>query len=119
LRIKIISRGKGKSAVTEAAYRAGEKIRNEYDRMEHDYIRKGGVIHTDIILPDNAPAEYSDTKLYKRRKQTVKRAANNESDMNTRKGEHIAFCCWGGSKGYSLWHTTFAESLVCYACPAD
>ncbi len=24
----------------------------------------------------------------------------------------------GVSKGASLWHTTFEESLVCYACPA-
>ena len=23
----------------------------------------------------------------------------------------------GDSKGCALWHTTFAESLVCYACP--
>ena len=43
LSIKIISRGKGKSAVAAAAYRAGEKIQNEYDGIIHDYTRKGGV----------------------------------------------------------------------------
>ena len=57
--IKIVSRGKGKSAVA-AAYRAGEKIANEYDGKIHDYTRKGGVIHTKILLPDNAPAAYAD-----------------------------------------------------------
>ena len=31
--IKVISRGKGKSAVAAAAYRAGEKITNEFDGM--------------------------------------------------------------------------------------
>ena len=41
--IKIVSRGKGKSAVAAAAYRAGEKITNEYDGKIHDYTRKGGV----------------------------------------------------------------------------
>lgn len=45
--IKIVSRGKGKSAVAAAAYRAGEKITNQYDGVIHDYTRKGGVVHTE------------------------------------------------------------------------
>jgi len=64
LSIKIISRGKGKSAVAAAAYRAGEKILNQYDGIEHDYTRKGGVIHTEIILPDNAPPEIKTAPFY-------------------------------------------------------
>jgi len=60
LSIKIFSRGKGASAVAKAAYRAGECIRNEYDGETHDYIRKSGIIHKEIILPDHAPAEYAD-----------------------------------------------------------
>ncbi len=43
-----------------AAYRAGEKITNQYDGITHDYTRKGGVAHTEILLPKNAPAEYAD-----------------------------------------------------------
>jgi hypothetical protein len=58
--IKIISRGKGKSAVAAAAYRSGETITNEYDGITHDYTRKGGIAHTEILLPDNAPSEYQD-----------------------------------------------------------
>jgi hypothetical protein len=58
--IKIISRGKGKSAVVAAAYRLGETITNEYDGITHDYTRKGGIAHTEIILPENAPSEYLD-----------------------------------------------------------
>ena len=46
--IKIISRGKGKSAVAAAAYRSGEKLVNEYDGAIHDYTRKGGIVHTEI-----------------------------------------------------------------------
>jgi len=60
LSIKIISRGKGKSAVAAAAYRAGETITNEYDGITHDYTRKGGIVHTEILLPDHAPAAYAD-----------------------------------------------------------
>ena len=57
--IKIISRGKGKSAVAAAAYRSGETLTNEYDGITHDYSRKGGIVHTEILLPDHAPAEYA------------------------------------------------------------
>jgi len=60
LSIKIISRAKGKSAVAAAAYRAGEKICNERDGKVHDYTRKGGIVHTEILLPKHAPREYAD-----------------------------------------------------------
>lgn len=42
--IKIISRGKGKSAVAAAAYWAGQKITDEFDGEIHDYTRKSGDI---------------------------------------------------------------------------
>ena len=58
LSIKIISRGSGKSAVSAAAYRSGAYIVNQYDGMIHDYTRKKGVAHTEILLPANAPDEY-------------------------------------------------------------
>ncbi|HEN0336544.1 MobQ family relaxase [Anaerococcus degeneri] len=58
--IKIISRGKGKSAVAASAYRSGEKIKNEYDGIVHDFTRKGGITHTEILLPQNAPQEFLD-----------------------------------------------------------
>lgn len=58
--IGIVSRGKGKSAVAAAAYRSGEKLTNEWDGMTHDYTRKGGVVHTEIILPPHAPPSFAD-----------------------------------------------------------
>ena len=58
--ISIVSRGKGKSAVAAAAYRSGEKMTNEWDGMTHDYTRKGGVVHTEILLPPHAPPSFSD-----------------------------------------------------------
>ena len=60
LSIKIISKGKGKSAVAASAYRSGEKIKNEYDGVVHDFTRKGGIAHTEILLPQNAPQEFLD-----------------------------------------------------------
>ena len=58
--VGIVSRGKGKSAVAAAAYRSGEKLTNEWDGMTHDYTRKGGVVHTEIMLPPHAPPSFSD-----------------------------------------------------------
>ena len=58
--IKIVSRGKGKSAVAAAAYRSGEKLTNEWDGLTHDYTKKGGVVHSEILLPAHVPPAFSD-----------------------------------------------------------
>src|SRR5215510_13107192 len=63
LSVKIFSRGKGASAVAKAAYRAAENITSEYDGQTHDYTRKRGVVHKEILLPDHAPPEYSDRAI--------------------------------------------------------
>lgn len=74
--IKIISRGKGKSAVAAAAYRAGEKITSEYDGTIHDYTRKGGVVHTEILLPDHASAEFTDRAVLWNAVEKIEKAKN-------------------------------------------
>lgn len=55
-----ISRGGGQSSVASAAYRAGERLTDEYYGQVHDYTRKHGVIMSEIILPENAPKRFSD-----------------------------------------------------------
>lgn len=74
--IKIISRGKGKSAVAAAAYRAGETLTNQFDGITHDYTRKGGVVHTEILLPVNAPAEYADRAALWNAVEKIEKAKN-------------------------------------------
>ncbi|QNM07016.1 MobA/MobL family protein [Qiania dongpingensis] len=58
--IKIIKRSEGRSAVAAAAYRSGQKLTNEWDGHTHDYTRKGGIVHSEIILPAHAPPTFSD-----------------------------------------------------------
>ena len=58
--IQIIKRSAGKSAVAAAAYRSGEKLVNEWDGLTHDFTRKGGIVHTEIMLPIHAPPEFAD-----------------------------------------------------------
>jgi len=76
--IKTISRGKGQSAIAAAAYRAGEKITSEYDGRTSDYTRKGGIVHTEIILPNNAPAEYQDRAILWNAVEKIEKAKNSQ-----------------------------------------
>jgi len=58
--VKQIKRSAGQSAIAAAAYRAGERLYSDYYGEYSDYTRKGGVIHSEIILPPHAPPEYQD-----------------------------------------------------------
>ena len=76
LSIKIIGRGKGKSAVAAAAYRAGEKITSDFDGIAHDYTKKDGVVHTEILLPNHAPSEYFDRSTLWNSVEKIEKAKN-------------------------------------------
>ncbi|EIC94306.1 MobA/MobL family protein [Lachnoanaerobaculum saburreum F0468] len=76
--IKIISRGKGKSAVAASAYRSGEKIKNEYDGTVHDFTRKGGIAHTEIILPQNASQKFSDRETLWNSVEKIEKSKNSQ-----------------------------------------
>ncbi|GLU26057.1 Ti-type conjugative transfer relaxase TraA [Brucella sp. NBRC 12950] len=64
--MKPVSRGKGRSAVAAIAYRAAAKLLNERDGVTHDFSRKEGVIHSQIVLPEHvkAPWAYNREKLW-------------------------------------------------------
>jgi Ti-type conjugative transfer relaxase TraA len=57
--MKPISRSSGRSAVASAAYRAGERLTNERDGLTHDFSRKQGVEHVEIVLPEGVNAEWA------------------------------------------------------------
>ena len=78
LSIKIISRGKGKSAVAASAYRSGEKIKNEYDGEVHDFTRKGGIAHTEILLPQNAPQEFANRSVLWNSVEEIEKSKNSQ-----------------------------------------
>lgn len=65
--VKVISRSKGRSATGAAAYRAGERIEDRRTGLAHDYTRKHGVDHSEILAPDGAPAwVYDRAELWNR-----------------------------------------------------
>ena len=55
LSAKVISRAGGRSSVAAAAYRTAGRLRDDRQGLEHDYSRKGGVVHAEIMAPENAP----------------------------------------------------------------
>ena len=57
LSMKPISRASGRSAVAAAAYRAAEKLTNERDGLEHDFTRRSGFEHAEIVLPSDKIAD--------------------------------------------------------------
>ena len=81
--VKIVSRGKGASAVAKAAYISGEKIKNEYDGVIHDYRRKHEVVHKEILLPDNAPP------YFKKRSVLWNAVEKSETRKNSQTARHI------------------------------
>lgn len=59
MQISSISRGTGRRATAAAAYRAGERIRDERSGELHNYRHRGDVAHVEIFLPsqlENAAA---------------------------------------------------------------
>jgi len=54
LSAQIIRRSAGHSAVAAAAYRAGEKLKDERTGRTHDYSKRGGVAHSEIMCPEGA-----------------------------------------------------------------
>ena len=46
---KTVNRSSGRTAVASSAYRAGEKLEDERTGLTHDFTRKDGVAHSEII----------------------------------------------------------------------
>ena len=58
--VTAIARSQGRSAVACAAYRAAERLYDERYDCVRDYTRKKDVAHTEILLPEGAPAWMGD-----------------------------------------------------------
>lgn len=59
LAMKPVSRSTGRSSVAAAAYRSGTCLTNERDGFVHDYTHKGGIEHSEIVIPEGVSAEWA------------------------------------------------------------
>jgi Ti-type conjugative transfer relaxase TraA len=57
--MSVVSRTTGRSAVAAAAYRAAKLLTNERDGLVHDYSRREGVGHSEVLLPEGVDAEWA------------------------------------------------------------
>src|SRR6201996_2163694 len=80
LHVKVIGRKAGSSAVASAAYRSGSRLRDERLERSHDFSAKRGVVHSEVMLPENAPKEWSDRE----------RLWNDVEAFEIRKDAHLA-----------------------------
>lgn len=55
LSAQVISRASGRSATAAAAYRSGGRIADQRTGQVHDYERRSGVVHEEIMAPPNTP----------------------------------------------------------------
>lgn len=60
LEVQAIKRADGRSAVAAAAYRAATSLHDRRLEMTFDYTAKGGVAFSGVIVPDTAPAAFTD-----------------------------------------------------------
>ncbi|MBC7285360.1 Ti-type conjugative transfer relaxase TraA [Hoeflea sp.] len=60
LHVKVIGRKSGSSAVASAAYRSASRLRDERIDRVQDFSGKRGVVHSEVLLPENAPEAWSD-----------------------------------------------------------
>ncbi|MDF8335707.1 Ti-type conjugative transfer relaxase TraA [Novosphingobium cyanobacteriorum] len=57
---KVISRANGSSAVASAAYRSASELHDARLGRAHVFSNKAGVIHSEVLLPKDAPERLSD-----------------------------------------------------------
>lgn len=74
LSAQIISRKSGRSSTAAAAYRAGERIVDERTGEIHDYARKAGVSHTEIVMPSGSEWAPTRSELWNEVEAKNKRA---------------------------------------------
>lgn len=68
---KTVNRSSGRTAVASMAYRAGEKLEDERTGLTHDFTRKDGVAHTEII--SNLDIEIDRSQLWNLAEQSENR----------------------------------------------
>ena len=66
------------SAVGASAYRSGEILKNEYDGVTHDFTRKRGIAHTEILLPPHALPDFTDRSTLWNAVEKIEKSKNSQ-----------------------------------------
>lgn len=60
LGMQALSRSDGRSATGAAAYRAGARVVDQRTGVVHDFTRRGGLAHSELLLPSDVPTWAAD-----------------------------------------------------------
>ena len=111
---KPLARSSGRSAVAAAAYRSGDRLVDERQGIEHDYTRRSGVVHTELVLPEGA-GEWSRADLWNAAEQAEKR-----KDARTAREWEVALPDELGEGERRELAVRFARGLAAkYGCAVD
>jgi len=69
LQVKVISRSAGRSVVAAAAHRAAEQMGDDRLGVIWDFTSKSGVLHSEIMVPEGAPAWVQDRAEFVERRR--------------------------------------------------
>lgn len=109
LSAKPISRASGRSAVASAAYRCAVRLTNERDGLVHDFTRKEGVEHTEIVLPEGVSADWA---LDRSALWNAAEFAENRKDARVAREFEIALPHELSAQGRLEAARTFAQDLA-------
>lgn len=111
---KPLGRSSGRSAVAAAAYRSGECLVDERQGIEHDYTRRRGVIHAELVLPEGA-GTWTRAELWNAAEKAEKR-----KDARTAREWEVALPEELGDKERLDLALRFARGLASkYGCAVD
>jgi len=81
-RVSVVSRARGHSAVSAAAYRAGLSLRDERTGLRHDYSKKRGVLASRMLAPRGAEWALDPSAAWNRAEQAeVRRNARTAREV--------------------------------------
>lgn len=109
LSAKPISRSSGRSAVASAAYRCAVRLTNERDGLVHDFTRKEGVEHAEIMLPEGVSAGWA---LDRSALWNAAEFAENRKDARVAREFEIALPHELSAEGRLAATRTFAQDLA-------
>ena len=111
---KPLARSSGRSAVAAAAYRSGDCLVDERQGIEHDYTRRRGVIHAELVLPEGAGA-WTRAELWNAAEKAEKR-----KDARTAREWEVALPEELGDEERRDLAVRFARGLASkYGCAVD
>lgn len=114
LSTKPLSRSSGRSAVAAAAYRSGTSLTDERQGLTHDYERRSGVEHSQVVTPEGA-GEWSRQDLW-----NAAEAAEKRKDARTGREWEVALPDELNAEARQELAVGFAEALCeRFGCAVD